>query len=235
MTRDAPILIVCSARSELMDGGISWGTGNATSLLLEPLAEAEADRLIDNLLGDADLPESVRDYIIETSGGNPLYVEELLANLVDRDLLKRADGRWTTTQVPVIPLPATIQALVSSRIDRLPEAERMTLELAAVAGMEFGRSTVRELADDELRSEVDGHLAALVRKELVRPRPPTDEQYAFRHQLVRAAAYDSMPLPARAELHGRIADQLERVAGDDGLVAYHRDLAARSRVTLGDV
>ena len=77
---------------------------------------------MDNLLGSQTLDESIRDYVLSTAEGNPLFVEELLATLVDRDVLRREAGRWTTTEVAAIPLPPTIKALIAARIDRLPTA-----------------------------------------------------------------------------------------------------------------
>lgn len=239
-SREAPILVICIARPELFDDRPSWGGGkpNASSILLEPLTAAESDRLVDNLLGESDLPDSVRDYILDTSEGNPLFMEELLATLVDRNVLERHEGRWTTTQVPAIPIPSTIQALVSSRVDRLPEGERIVLEIASVEGKAFSRSVVAELCRDELRPELDTHLSALVRKELVRRQSGDERLYEFRHQLIREAAYESIALHVRAELHEGIADvlpQLDRASpASDELITYHLDQSRRYRTALGD-
>jgi len=219
-----------------MEAKGSWGRGNAcsTTVVLDSLTEAESERLVDNLLGDSDLPDAVRDYVIETSEGIPLYVEELLALLVDREILERRDGRWTTTQVPVIPVPGTIHALVASRIDRLPEEERVALELASVEGKVFSPSTLVLLSPDAPTGDVDALLAALVRKEFVRRQPSDDVLYAFRHQLIRDAAYESLPLPVRAELHERLADELAGQGGEgEKLADYHRDRVRRYREALG--
>jgi DNA-binding SARP family transcriptional activator/class 3 adenylate cyclase len=238
-SRGASILLVCLARPDLLDDRPGWGGGiaNASSLVLEPLSAAESERLMDNLLGESDLPDSVRDYVVDTGQGNPLFVEELLAMLVDRDILQRDSGRWTTTQVPAIPLPPTIQALISSRIDRLPDDERVALELASVgATTAFQRSVVAELVPDELRPDVDALIAELVRKELIRPEPAQEHGFTFRHQLIRDAAYASMPMQLRAELHERLARFFARTphgADDDELVAYHRDHAERYWSGLG--
>ena len=242
-SRGARILMLCIARPDLFDERPSWGGGsvNASSVLLESMTEAESERLLDNLLGDSDLPDSVRDYIVSTSEGNPLFVEELLATLVDHEILQRKEGQWRTTQVPVIPLPSTIQALVSARIDRLPEAERIVLELASVEGKVFRMSVVAGLAGDTpgVDVDVDVCLAGLVRKELVREQPRVDGRYEFRHQLIREAAYESMPLPVRAELHERLsqffAGPVHSSGESDEPVAYHRDRARRYRVALGEL
>jgi predicted ATPase len=232
-SRGAPVLLLCSARPDLLEARPAWGGGkpNASSVLLEPMSDAESERLMDNLLGESDLPDSVRDYIVRTSEGNPLYVEELLAMLVDRDVLRREAGRWTTTQVPAIPMPPTVQALVVSRIDRLPEPERVVLDLASVEGKQFDLATVVALAPDELRDVVDAQLAALIRKELVRPNADEEDRFDFRHQLIRDAAYASLPMRTRAELHTSLARRLE--SSDAELSAYHDAQAERYRAELG--
>ena len=236
-SRGAPILLLCTARPDLFEERPSWGgaSPNSSSVLLEPLSEAESERLLDNLLGESDLPGSIRDYIVSTSEGNPFFVEELLATLVDRDILQRREGRWTTTQMPAIPLPSTIRALVSARIDRLPEDERVVLEVASVEGKRFRRPVIAALVVDKPGADVDACLAALVRKELVRGQPGDDGGFEFRHQLIRDAAYESMPLQSRAEHHDRLARVvgLDPQLGTDELVEYHRDRAERYRAELG--
>ena len=241
-SRVAPILLLCLARPELLEERPTWAGGvpNASSLLLEPLTEAESERLLDNLLGESELPDSIRDYLVRTAGGNPLFLEELLATLVDRDVLQYEAGRWTTTEVQAIPLPPTVQALIAARIDRLPEGERAVLELASVDGKrDFHRAAVVELASGELLAEVDAHLLGLVRKELVRPQPSEEGNFAFRHQLIRDAAYASIPKQARSELHERLADFIDRSrpAGVDveELAAYHRDLTQHYRSEVGSI
>jgi len=234
-SRGASILLVCSARPELLEDRPGWGGGltNSSSVLLEPLSAAESERLMDNLLGESDLPDSIRDYIVDTSQGNPLFVEELLAMLVDRNVLQRESGRWTTTQVPAIQLPPTIQALIASRIDRLPEDERVVLEISSVAATtSFERGAVVNLAAEEIQADVEGLLAELVRKELVRPEPD-EERLAFRHQLIRDAAYASLPMQVRGDLHERLAGFYERrtprTAADAELSEYHREQAEQYR------
>jgi DNA-binding SARP family transcriptional activator len=238
-SRTASILVVCVARPELLDSSPGWGGGNpnATTTLLEPLSEAETERLLDNLLGESDLPDAVRDYVLRTADGNPLFVEELLAMLVDRDILTRREGRWTTTELPAIPVPATIRALIEARIDRLAERERRALELASVVGKRFERADVAELAGSELAADLDLELTALVRKELIRPHAAEPHRFSFRHQLIRDAAYASLPMQARAELHERLADIVDRPSSSTiergELSAYHRDWARRYRDALG--
>ena len=234
--REAPLLLLCLARPELIDDRPGWGGGklNASSMLLEPLSDADAERLLDNLLGESDLPDPIRGYIVDASGGNPLFVEELLTTLVERNVLQRHAGRWTTTE-SLIPIPPSIQALLAARIDRLPDDERLVLELASVEGKLFTREVVGSLAPDDVAPEVDVLLDRLVRKELVRPRVAGG--HTFRHQLIRDAAYGSIPKQVRAELHERVAELLDEDPGGGPeqveIAAYHREQARRYRAELG--
>jgi DNA-binding SARP family transcriptional activator len=230
-SRGAPLLVVCLARPELLDDRPGWGGGlpNASSLLLEPLGEADTERLLDHLLGASELPDPVRSYIVGAAEGNPLFLEEMLASLVERDVLQRRSGRWTTTE-SVIRVPASISALIAARIDRLVDEDRLLLELASVEGVHFSRDVLAELVPDSLRPDLTGRVDGLVRRELVRP----DEagRFRFRHQLIREAAYASMTKQARAELHERLADVLEAEDVDPDVLAYHRERAARYRAEL---
>jgi DNA-binding SARP family transcriptional activator len=235
-SREAPLMILCLARPELLENRPGWGGGtpNSSSLLLESLSDADSERLVDHLLGASDLPDVVRGHIVTLSEGNPLFVEELLTTLVERDVLRRTRGRWTTTE-SVIAVPPSIQALIAARIDRLPDDERVVLELASIGGKLFTRELVAGLVEDDRRPGLDAHLDSLVRKELVRPR--TEDGFTFRHQLIRDAAYASMTKQVRADLHDRLAVLLERDGASgaelDELVAYHRDQARRYREELG--
>ena len=233
-SRGAPLLLVCLARPELLEHRPSFGGGmpNSTSVLLEPLGDADSERLVDHLLGASDLPDVVRAHIVSMAEGNPLFVEELLATLVERDVLRHTRGRWTTTE-SVIAVPPSIQALIAARIDRLPGPERLVLELASIEGKRFTREGVSGLASDEQELQLDALLDALVRKELVRPR--ADGGFTFRHQLIRDEVYRSTTKQVRAERHERLAGMLS--AEDEGfesaeLATYHREQARRLRAEL---
>jgi DNA-binding SARP family transcriptional activator len=230
-SRGAPLLVVCLARPELLDERPGWGGGlpNASSLLLEPLGEADTERLLDHLLGASELPDPVRSYIVGAAEGNPLFLEEMLASLVESDVLQRRSGRWTTTE-SVIRVPQSISALIAARIDRLADEDRLLLELASVEGVHFTRDVLAELVPESLRVDLAGRVDGLVRRELVRP----DEagRFRFRHQLIREAAYASITKQARAELHERLADVLAAEGVEPDVLAYHRERAGRYRAEL---
>ena len=241
--RGTAILIVCLARPELLDERPAWAGGkfNATSVLLERLSPEESTELVGNLLGRAELAASVQSRITDAAEGNPLFVEEMLAMLIDDGLLERRNGEWVATgDLSTITVPPTIHALLSARLDRLEHDERAVIERGSVEGKVFHRGAVAELTSGELRGEVFGHLQALVRKELIRPDQtdlPGEDAFRFRHLLIRDAAYDSMPKEVRADLHERFADWLDRVGGlhvaeYDEIVGYHLEQAYRYRAEL---
>jgi class 3 adenylate cyclase/tetratricopeptide (TPR) repeat protein len=241
--RGAPILLVAMARPELLEQRTGWAGGklNATTLLLEPLGDAEATRLLAALAGPVALPGEVALRITSAAEGNPLFLEELLAALVEEGRLRRGDGRWEAADLGDLGIPPSIQALLTARLDRLEDAERAVLERAAVAGQVFEQSAVVELTPPSERGSVPARLQALVRRELLRPAPSRlggDQGFQFRHLLLRDATYDSIPKQARAELHERFAVWVERVAGPrlreiEEIVGYHLEQAWRYRVELG--
>jgi class 3 adenylate cyclase/tetratricopeptide (TPR) repeat protein len=220
-SREAPILLLCLARPELLDTRPGWSGGklNATSLLLEPLSATETETLIDNLF--ARLAESLRNRITEAAEGNPLFVEQMLAMLTEQVEL---DGE--------LQVPPTIQALLAARLDRLPAPERATLERAAVIGKEFTRGAIAALGGDSAL------LLPLVRKELIRPDRTSigDDDFRFRHLLVRDAAYDAVPKELRAELHEQFANWTETQRSEyDEIVGYHLEQAYSYKEELGTI
>ena len=163
-TRNAPILLICLARPELLDVRPDWGGGklNATSVLLEALSENECRRLIENLIGQDELADEAETRIAASTEGNPLFVEELLSMLIDDGLLIREDGRWTTVgDIRAVPVPPTIHALLAARLDRLEADERTVIEHAAVVGSVFYEEAIAELVPEPLRPAIVDSLGAL--------------------------------------------------------------------------
>jgi class 3 adenylate cyclase/tetratricopeptide (TPR) repeat protein len=243
-SRGSPILLLCMARHDLLDVRPGWGGGklNAATVSLEPLSEEQSERLIENLLGSAELPADVAERIVETAEGNPLFVEETLAMLIDDGRVVREGERWVAAgDLSSVTVPPSIQALLASRLDRLTPEERETLEAAAVVGKDFFAGAVRDLVGPEARSRVAGDLMALLRKELIRPDRstlPGEDAFRFRHLLIRDATYDAIPKAQRADLHERFAGWLERMAGDavseqEEIVGYHLEQAHAYLLQLG--
>ncbi len=219
-SRDAPILLLCVAREELLEERPGW---EGTHVRLEPLSAGEATQLLDALDGRAMLSPELRERVTEVAQGNPLYTEQLVAMLAEEP---RAAAE-------VVALPPTIQALLAARLDRLAPVDRGVLERAAVVGKEFWPGAVAALGsgDDTLGPTLLG----LVRRELVEPAVsgiPGEDGFRFRHALIRDAAYAGIPKRTRADLHERFAAWVELHGGQDELVGYHLEHAYRYREEL---
>jgi len=243
-SRDAAILLIATARPDLLEERPAWGGGkmNAASVLLEPLPTSAAGLLIDNLVGDRTLPDAVHAEIVNAAEGNPLFVEEMLGMLVDDGVLRAVDGGWEVTRdVARLDVPPTIQALLAARLDRLSASEREVAQIAAVVGRVFDRPTVEALLAEPERAGVGRQIMALVRKDLVRPersKSPGVDTFRFRHALIRDATYDSLSKEDRSRLHTAVAARLAGVGGEvatdvSELQGYHLEQAHRYRVELG--
>ncbi len=223
-SRDAPILLLCLARPELLDDRPAWLAAEP-AVLLNPLSEEEAEALLDELAAEWPLSPSARRQIMEAAEGNPLFVEQLVAMLAEETL----DG-----SAPAI--PPTIQALLSARLDRLAAPERAALERASVFGKEFTRGAMAELSPESERAGLGPALLSLVRKDLIQPDHTSvlgDDGFRFRHVLIRDAAYAGIPKEVRADLHERAAAWIDRAGADDELLGYHLECAYRYREQLG--
>ena len=213
LTGDAPILLLCMARPELLERHPAWpGT-----LRLEPLSDDEADQLIRE-----EVTGELHERIAHAAGGNPLFISEMLAMAREQEDVE---------------VPPTPKALLAVRLDQLDEPERRVLERGSIEGELFHRGGVQALAPEE--PQVTARLTALVRRELVRPdraQLAGDDGFRFRHLLIRDAAYDSLPKSVRAELHERFADWLvshTELVELDEIVGYHLEQAVGYRRELG--
>ena len=226
---DEPVLVLCTARTELQETQGPWLAGRAGSdtLVLEPLSDAESRTLLAGLSADTGFTPEARERVAEAAEGNPLFLEQMVA------LLAEGGGEDQT--------PPTLHALLAARLDRLLPSERAVLERAAVVGKEFARGAVADLLAESERGGLGAALMSLVRKEFIRlhrPEPAGDDTLRFRHVLIRDEAYAAMPKELRARLHAHHADWVAAVAGDgtagqDELVGYHLEQAYRLREELG--
>ena len=228
---EAPILLVCLARHELLDIRGDWlELPRASGLALDPLSSEEIGEVIDGILGAGEMAGTVRERILESAGGNPLFVEQLLSMMIDDGVLVQdGDGRWSAVAgLRDVEVPPSIQALLAARLDRLKSEERWVLEPAAVVGFEFPREAIDELVEEELKAQVGVRLSALVARELIHPAVTAlaDEGYRFDHILVRDAAYGALLKRERAVLHERFATWAERTYAE-----HHR--AAQLEEVLG--
>ncbi len=245
-TADARVLLLCIARPEFAHAHPRWGHDipDAHTLTVDPLGPEDTRILIDGLLGSTGLPEAARARIAAAADGNPLFVEELLAMLVDEGTLRREGDRWTVTRdLSTIVIPPTISAILASRIERLRPEDRDQAQRASVQGQSFYVDALIALSPDAVADRVRHHLDVLAETELIRPDQPDAlgyETYRFRHILIRDAVYGSALKHLRADLHERFADWLEGAVGDrrrqyDEIIGYHLEQAFRLRAELGTV
>ncbi|MDQ4065665.1 MAG: AAA family ATPase, partial [Actinomycetota bacterium] len=238
----APLFVVCLARPELLESRPTWGGGkvNSTTILLDALSDEDARRFLGELLpGDTSDVARELQAVLDAAGGNPLFLEETIAMLVEDGTLEQADRQWRSTkQISELQIPPTIQALLAARLDQLPSEERMTIEAAGLIGKVFSVDYVAGLLDDD--SDPSGTIESLTRKGLVRrdETDPGSRLFRFRHILIRDAAYQGIPKERRAALHERYARFLlesmgARVAEYEEVVGYHFEQAHRYLMELG--
>ncbi|HEY6203984.1 MAG TPA: adenylate/guanylate cyclase domain-containing protein [Candidatus Limnocylindria bacterium] len=240
----APLFILCLARPDLRDRRPSWGGGlmNAAAVRLEPLSVEDTRRLIAALLDIDELPESLRDRIAERAQGNPLFVEELLRMLIGAGHIERRDGRWIATKsIGDVAVPASLQGLLTARLDQLPPEVKRALQRASVVGKVFYPDALAALGHVE--GSVDDLLVAAARRDFVIERnergPGGGRAWQFKHILIRDVAYDSVPKEERSHLHDAVGRWLESVAQlrrDEyaEIVAYHADQAYALATELRD-
>ena len=201
---------------------------------LRPLGAEESQTLLDELMGgDASLA-TLRERLIGVSGGNPLFLEELVRSLCEQGRLAGARGELRLVRpVEALELPATLQPILAARIDRLAEREKRLLQVASVIGFEFQRSILERVAGLS-EAELESGLRALLEAEFVHrkslyPRGPL----VFVHPLTREVAYRSLLSGPRMELHAQVAvaieDEGQRLGQKADLVAQHWDRAGRER------
>src|SRR5439155_7889199 len=182
----------------------TWSAGkqNATTLSLAPLVPEEAAQLVSSLLGEANVPEEVRDRVLAHAEGNPFFLEEMLNMLIDEGVLERQNGGWVSTdRLADVSIPDSVHGVIAARIDRLEASSRDALRRCSVVGRSFWPAAV----------EVDeGVIAALVRSGLVSDSVDSSmagmREFAFKHALTRDVVYATLPRPERRELHRRVGE-----------------------------
>jgi class 3 adenylate cyclase/tetratricopeptide (TPR) repeat protein len=201
-----PMLVVCSARNELIERRPGWGGGkrNAVTVSLTPLSDDQTARLIAALLERSVLPAEQQQLVLQRAGGNPLYAEEFARMLGAGELVAGE-------------IPDSLHGVVAARLDALPAPEKELLQLAAVLGKVFWTDALAALSELDPWL-LDERLHALERKEFVRRDHRTAvegaRQYAFVHVLVRDGAYGQMPRGVRAQTHERVAAWIDALPPD---------------------
>lgn len=220
LSDEVQLLIVCAMRPhrqspawELKAGAERDYPHRLTEIKLDVLGSDESASLVDNLLTIADLPADIRRLILGKAEGNPFFVEEIIRALIDEGVIQRdiSGTRWISTKaVQELDLPDNLQALLVSRIDRLDQEFRRTLQLASVIGRNFLHRILASIVDavDVLQT----HLNKLQRVGLIYEVGRVPElEYAFLHELTRDAAYQTILRSRRKEFHLRVGETIESI------------------------
>jgi len=229
LTESQPILFICMSR---LDKAVpSWDSINkiqqklgerCSTISLEPLQAEQTDLMLANLLGMKDMPKNIRDLIVEKAQGNPFFVEEIIRSLIETKQIVRENSHWkAVSESAKITLPNTLRGVLSARIDRLPETSKHVLQNAAVIGRLFDLRVLKPLT--KLNGGLDAQIQYLKEVSLIEAML---NEYAFRHVLIQEAAYESILIKKRAELHRRIGEIMEeihteRIEEFAPLLAYH--------------
>jgi class 3 adenylate cyclase/tetratricopeptide (TPR) repeat protein len=210
---DLPLLVVATARPELLERRPGWGGGklNATTLALAPLSDEQTAQLLGSALGTPVLPAETQAALLERAGGNPLYAEQFAELYTERG------------STDELPLPETLQGIISARLDGLSDTEKALLLDAAVVGKVFWAGAL-----DRDDSETAGTFHSLERKGFVRRQRRSSvegqSELAFAHALVRDVAYGQIPRAERADKHRRVAEWIESLGRPEDhaeMRAYH--------------
>ena len=227
-----PVLFVCTSRPELVDRAPGWGGGQRSfsGIMLDPLTEEQASRLVSLLLRIDEMPASVRSKILRRSDGNPFFIEEILRQLIDEGCIVRSGDRWKAVEkITSVQIPDTVQAVVAARLDLLSTAEKRTLQCAAVVGRVFWTGSVASLLEVG-EAQVTGLLDQLEHRDLIVARLGStlerEQEYSFKHTVIRDVAFDSLSRRERTDLHRRAADWVKGIIGDGRrelveVLAYH--------------
>jgi class 3 adenylate cyclase len=182
-----------------------------TKLLLEALPIGDIRHLIWGRLGAEALPEPLVWQVAEKAEGNPLFAEEIISFLTERGIVRTTTGKSDLdANMVATGLPASLQSLLSARVDRLAQGDRTLLQAASVIGRRFDPQLLAAVTGE---SDVDTRLAAMQALDLIRP-DGLSSDYVFKHALVRDALYQSLLTDASSALHLKIADEIERRSGN---------------------
>ncbi len=229
--RLASLLLVCVYRPERDQRCWQLGTiatrkcpERYTEIVLRELTPAQGRRLIESLLRIDHLPDTVKGMIIEKAQGNPFFVEEVIRSLIDAGLVYQEADRWQVRQeVAGVAVPATIQAVILSRVDRLEDETKRILQSAAVIGRLFGRRLLGYVVRQE--RGLEHALEELEDRELIyQERVIPEEEFSFRHVLTQETVYQGILRRRRMQFHRLVAEGIEGLYREN-LDAYYEQLA----------
>ncbi len=241
--RDVPLLLLCTARPELVERNPTWAGTIAGSLTipLPPLPDSDIATMYAHLLGPAAFPAELLDPLVEVADGNPLYAHEYTRMLIENGTLRPSGAQWSLESEDELPMPDSVHAVIANRVDLLDPVDRTVLQAAAVVGMQFWPGAVAA-ALGRPTDAIERSLRRLEQRDLISEQPAStmagQPEYRFGHVLVRDVCYQRLPRTERVARHDRTADWLDGGLADREtdlaeVLAHHRYTAYRSARTLG--
>jgi adenylate cyclase len=215
-------LVLITYRPEYV--GVLAHAPRAQTIALEPLDDSQMSQLSTELLGKDGSVTGLVDLVTDRAAGNPFFAEEIVRDLTERDVLIGGRGCYLCVEpASDVSVPSTLQAVIAARIDRLDPAAKRTLNAAAVIGSQFSPELLGALEIEPVLDDLV--LAELIDQTVFGPRP----EYAFRHGLIRAVAYESQLKSDRAQVHRRLAATIEQNDQNAALIAEHLEAAGDPR------
>jgi len=204
----------------------SFHEGGVREIKLEELSDRDTRELLESLLESSDVPGELVTFLDERTSGNPFFVEEIVNGLIENHVLTRNGGGWTLTGAfDATSVPTTIRGVIAARIDRLETERRAILQEASVIGREFLFTILSQVRGSD--TALEDSLSALESADLIRKRDvEADLEYLFKHALTQEVAYSGLLRSKRQELHGRVAQAMEKLLGERSReyaesIAYH--------------
>ncbi len=230
------VLLIFTYRPEFV---CAWGAKSYhNQLLLNRLSNRESLVMVSHLLGTDEIDRELEEFILEKVEGIPFFIEEFTKSLVNLKIIRKEAGRYRLAQgSKAVTIPATIQDIITAKIDSLLEAAKSLLQVASVIGREFSHNLIKNVTCSS-ESDLLFHLSALKDSELIYERGIYPQStYIFKHALTQEVAYESLLLKKREQIHGQIGTALEALHADRleehyELLAYHYTLSPDSEKAL---
>ncbi|WP_433529224.1 ATP-binding protein [Micromonospora sp. CA-263727] len=241
--RDVPLLLLCTARPELVDRDPSWAgtiTGSVT-ITLPPLRDTGIAALYAHMFGQAAFSADLLTPLVEVAGGNPLYAHEYVRMLIEQGALRQSGRGWSLEKHLDLPMPESVHAVIANRVDLLDAKDRAVLLAAAVVGVQFWPGAVAAAVGQPVES-VERALRRLEQRDFVHEQAAStmagQPEYRFRHVLVRDVCYQRLPRTERVARHERTADWLDTLSQSRDtdlaeVLAHHRWAAHEIARSLG--
>ncbi|RIV38437.1 ATP-binding protein [Micromonospora radicis] len=241
--RDVALLLLCTARPELVERDPSWAgtiTGSVT-ITLPPLRDTGIAALYAHMFGKAAFSADLLTPLIEVAGGNPLYAHEYVRMLIEQGSLRQSGRGWSLEKQLELPMPESVHAVIANRVDLLDPKDRAVLLAAAVVGVQFWPGAVAAAVGQPVES-VERALRRLEQRDFVHEQGAStmagQPEYRFRHVLVRDVCYQRLPRTERVARHERTADWLDTLSQSRDtdlaeVLAHHRWAAHEIARTLG--